>query len=134
MPLERTGLCNPTRESLVNICCAYGAYNSLINYVNTRSDRFYIDQSEKLLIKASDKAWSVFAEAYRAEAQDFKVNAPCYSLHAWLDWRLNIEDPMQTQSAPLLPEPICNHTDMVANESEPDLPGHFLQNVDIPIG
>ena len=132
MPLERIGLCNPTHESMVHICCAYGAYNSLINYVNSRSDRFYIDQSEKLLIKASDKAWSVFAEAYRAEAQDFKVNAPCYSLHAWLDWRLNIEDPMQIQSAPLLPEPICNHTDVVTNDSDPELFSHFLQNVDLP--
>ena len=63
MPLERIGLCNPTHESMVHICCAYGAYDSLTNYVNSRSDRFYIDQSQKLLIKASDKAWSVFAEA-----------------------------------------------------------------------
>ena len=117
---------------MVHICCAYGAYNSLINYVNSRSDRFYIDQSEKLLIKASDKAWSVFAEAYRAEAQDFKVNAPCYSLHAWLDWRLNVEDPTQIQSALLQPEPICTHIDMVANESGPALFSHFIQNVDIP--
>ena len=74
----------------------------------------------------------MFAEAYRAEAQDFKVNAPCYSLHAWLDWRLNFDDPMQIQSAPLHPEPICNHTDMVANESEPYTFSNFLQNVDIP--
>ena len=74
----------------------------------------------------------MFAEAYRAEAQDFKVNAPCYSLHAWLDWRLNFDDPMQIQSAPLHPEPICNHTDLVANESEPDHFSNFLQNVDIP--
>ena len=98
--------------SMVHICCVCGAYNSLINYVNGRS---YIDQSEKLLIKASNKAWSVFAEAYRADAMDFKVNVPCYSLHAWLDWRLNFEDPMQIQSAPLVPEPICNHNDLVPN-------------------
>mgnify|MGYP000066843053 FL=1 len=77
LPLDRIGLCNPTHESMVHICCAYGAYNSLIIYVNSRSDRFYIDQSEKLSIKASDKAWSVFAGAYRAEAQGFMVYAPC---------------------------------------------------------
>ena len=110
----------------------YGAYNSLINYVNGRSDKFYIDQTSKLFIKASDKAWSVFAEAFRADAMDFKVNVPCYSLHAWLDWRLNIEDPMQIQSAPLLPEPICNHNELVPNEFDPDLLSHTMQLVDIP--
>ena len=72
----------------------------------------------------------MFAEAYRAEAKDFKVNVPCYSLHAWLDWRLNFEDPMQIQSAPRFPTPLCNHTDVATNDSDPDL--FFLQNVDIP--
>ena len=118
---------------MVHICCAYGAYNSLINYVNSRSDRFYIGQTSQLLIKASDKAWSVFAEAYRADAIDFKVNVPCYSLHAWLDWRLNIEDPMQSQSAPPLPEPICNHNELEPNEFDPDhLVSPFVQLIEVP--
>ena len=64
---------------------------------------------------------------------DFKVNVPCYSLHAWLDWRLNIEDPMQIQSAPLLPEPICNHNELVPNEFDPDLLSHTIQLVEIPV-
>ena len=132
MPLERIGLCNPTHESMVHICCAYGAYNSLINYVNSRSDTFFIGSTEKLLIKASNKAWSVFAEAYRAEAQGFKVYAPCYSLPAWLEWRLNTEDPTQTESALIFPEPICNLTDSVANESESDPFSNFLANVELP--
>ena len=63
---------------LVHICCVYGAYNSLSNYVNSRSDRFYIGRTAQLLIKAFDKAWSVFAEAYRAVAMDFKFNVPSY--------------------------------------------------------
>ena len=73
MPLERIGLCNPSHETMVHMCCAYGGYHSLINYVNCRSDTFFIGSTEKLLIKASNKAWSVFAEAYRAEAQGFMV-------------------------------------------------------------
>jgi len=60
----------------------------------------------------------VFAEAYRAEAMDFKVNVPCYSLHAWLNLRFNFEDPMQIHSAPLVPEPICNHVDIVHNDHD----------------
>ena len=90
-------------------------------------------QTEKLLIKASDKAWRVFAEAYRAEAQGFMVYAPCYSLHAWIDFRFNIDDPTQTQSALLVPEPICNLTDSVAIESDPDLFSHFFENVELPM-
>ena len=66
MPLERIGLCNPSHETMVHMCCAYGAYHSLINYVNCLSDTFFIGSTEKLVIKASNKAWSVFAEAYRA--------------------------------------------------------------------
>ena len=132
MPLERIGLCNPTHESMVHICCAYGAYYSFINYVSCHSDTFFIGSTEKLSFKAPNKAWSVFAEAYRAEAQGFKVYAPCYSLPAWLEWRLNTEDPTQTESALLFPEPICNLTDSVANESESDPFSHFLENVELP--
>ena len=73
-----------------------------------------------------------FIFAHRAEAQDFKVNARCYLFYAWLDWRLNVRDPTQIRSALLQPEPICNHIDMVANESDPDLFRHFIQNVDVP--
>ena len=103
------------------MCCAYGAYHSLINYVDCRSDTCFIGSTEKLLIKASNKAWSVFAEAYRAAAQGFKVYAPCYSLPARLEWRLNTEDPTLAESALLVPEPICNLTDSVANESASDV-------------
>ena len=132
MPLERIGLCNPTHESMVHICCAYGAYHSLINHVSCRSDTFFIGATEKLLLKASNKAWSVFAEAYRAEAQGFKVYAPCYSLPAWLEWRLNTEDPTLAESALLVPEPICNLTDSVATESESDVFSHFVFNDVLP--
>ena len=75
----------------------------------------------------------MLAEAYSDDAMDFKVNVPCYSLHAWLDWRLNTEDPMQIQSPPLLPEPICNHNEVVTNECDPDLLSHTLQLVDSPL-
>ena len=128
MPLERIGLCNPTQETMVHICCAYAAYHSLINYVSCRSDTFFIGSTEKLLNKASNKAWSVFAEAYRAEAQGFRFYAPCYLLPAGLEWRFNTEDPTQTESSFIFPEPICNLTDSVAIEieSDSDLFSHFF--------
>ena len=75
----------------------------------------------------------MFPEAYRAEAMDFKVNVLSYSLHAWLDWRFNFEDPMQIQSAPLVPEPICNHCDLVPNDMDPDhLDSSNVQLIEVP--
>ena len=41
---------------------------------------------------------------------------------------------MQIQSAPLFPQPICNHNELVPNEFDPDLLSHTLQLVDIPAG
>ena len=74
---------------------------------------FYIDQCEQLLMRSWRKAWSVFAEAYQADARDFGVHVPGYSLPAWLSWRLNFEDPTEINSAPLIPAPVCNHEDYV---------------------
>ena len=59
-------------------------------------------------------------------------SAPCYSLPAWLDWRLNTEDPTLAESALLVPEPICNLTDSVANESDSDVFSHFVFNEVLP--
>ena len=67
---------------------------------------FYIDQCEQLLMRSWRKAWSVFAEAYQADARDFGVHVPGYSLPAWLS-------PTEINSAPLIPVPVCNHEDYV---------------------
>ena len=67
----------------------------------------YIQNSEHLLIEPRNKAWSVFAEAYDADARDFGVSTPHYSLAAWINWRINFDDPMRV-TAYLLPEPACN--------------------------
>ena len=56
----------------------------------------------------------------------------CYSLPAWLDCRLNTEDPTLAESALLVPEPICSITDSVANESESDVSSHFVFNDVLP--
>ena len=52
------------------------------------------------------------AEAYQADARDFGVSVPHYSLHAFLHWRLNFEDPTAV-TAILSPEPVCNHEDFI---------------------
>ena len=49
----------------------------------------------------------MFAEAYDADARDFGVSTPHYSLAAWINWRVNTDCPMR-ETASLLPEPACN--------------------------
>ena len=61
----------------------YGAYRVLIKYVNCHHD-IYIENREQLLIEPRNKAWSVFAEAYDADARDFGVSTPHFSLAAYI--------------------------------------------------
>ena len=105
---------------MVHVCCAYGAYHALIKFVKSKHD-IYVENCEQLLIEPHQQAWSVFAEAYQADARDFGVSVPHYSLHAFLDWRLNFEDPALICSASLLLAPVCNHEDCIP-EFVPVLP------------
>ena len=111
LPLHRFGLYSPSHELMVHMCCAYGAYHALIKFVKSKHD-IYVEHCEQLLIEPHQQAWSVFAEAYQADARDFGVSVPHYSLHAFLHWRLNFEDPTAV-TAILSPEPVCNHEDFI---------------------
>ena len=111
-PLDRFGLYSPGHELMVHPCCAYGAYHTLINYVKSNHE-LYHEHEEQLLIRPCEKAWSVFAEAYQADARDFWGSVPHCLLHAFLDWRLNFEDPTLICSAFLVPAPVCNHEDCI---------------------
>ena len=91
---------------MVHLCCMYGAYHVLIEYVNCHHD-IYIENCEQLLIGPRNKAWSVFAEAYDADARDFGVSTPHFSFAAWIHWNIHFDDPMRV-TASLLPEPACN--------------------------
>ena len=115
-PLYRFGLYNPSHELMVHLCCMYGAYHTLIKYVNSHSD-IYMQNLEILLIGPRNKAWSVFAEAYDADARDFGVSTPHYSLAAWINWNINFDDPMRV-TASLLPEPECNAIQEFVSASE----------------
>ena len=75
LPLRRFGLYNPSHELMVHLCCMYGAYHVLIKFVNSKHELF-IRNLEHLLIEPHQQTWSVFAEAYRADARDFRVLVP----------------------------------------------------------
>ena len=51
------------------------------------------DQIPKLVIKSQRRAWSIVAEAYEAEARDFGISSPRYTLPAIIQWHLNYEGP-----------------------------------------
>ena len=59
------------------------------------------------LRRSSQRTWSGSAEAYDADARDFGVSTPRYSLAAWINWRVNTVCPMR-ETASLFPEPVCN--------------------------
>ena len=42
LPLHRFGLYNPSHELMVHLCCMYGAYHTLIKFVNSKHD-IYIE-------------------------------------------------------------------------------------------
>ena len=101
-PLHRLGLYNPSHELMVPLCCMYGAYHVLIKYVNSQHD-IYIGNCEQLLIGPRHKAWSVFAEAYDADAREFGITTPKFSLSTIINWHLSYEGPkcieMQSSSS-----------------------------------
>jgi len=94
----------------------YGAYHVLIKYVNSHHD-IYIQNCEQLLIGPRHKAWSVFAEAYDADARDFGVSTPHFSLAAYIHWNLHFDDPTRVTGS-LLPVPACNAMQEFACASE----------------
>ena len=116
LPLHWFGLYNPSHELMVHLCCMYGAYHTLIKYVNSHHD-IYIQNLEHLLIEPRNKAWSVSAEAYDAVARDVGVTTPHFSLAAWINWNINFDDPMRV-TASLLPEPECNAIQEFVSASE----------------
>ncbi len=78
----------------------------LIKYVSCNHD-IYSQHCEQLLIGPRHKAWSVFAEAYHADARDFGVFTPHFSVAAYIHWNLHFDDPTRV-TASLSPEPACN--------------------------
>mgnify|MGYP005668326667 CR=1 FL=1 len=88
----------------------FSAYHALIAHVTNNHDTYQPPQEQQLLIRSSNKAWNVFAEAYLADARDFVVHVPKWSLPAFLNWKLNYEDPTQLVTAPLIPPFVIEHS------------------------
>ncbi len=70
--ISRLGIDNPDKGVLIHMCCVYSGYHAVISHVKMNHDTFATEcQRLQLSIRSAQKTWSVFAEAYDAEALDF---------------------------------------------------------------
>ena len=76
------------------MCCVFSGYHGVAAHVKQNHDIYATaNQNEKLLIQSQQKTWSVSAEAYEANARDFGISCPKFSVHAIMQWHLNYEGP-----------------------------------------
>ena len=76
------------------MCCVFSAYHATAAHVKQNHDTYgSADQTQKLLIKSQRRTWSILAEAYEAEARDFELSCPRYTLAAIIQWHLTYEGP-----------------------------------------
>ena len=93
-PTDRWGLNSPDKATIIHMCCVFSAYHATAAHVKQNHDTYgTANQSQKLLIQSQRRTWSTFAEAYEAEARDFGISCPRYTLPAILQWHLNYEGP-----------------------------------------
>ena len=93
-PTDRWGLNSLNKRDIIHVCCVFSAYHATAAHVKQNHDTYGVaDQTQKLLIKSQRKTWSIFAEAFEAEARDFGLSCPRYILAAIIQWHLTYEGP-----------------------------------------
>ena len=71
------------------MCCVFTGYHGVLSHVKQNHDTFATDDQQlKLSIRSSQMTWSVFAEAFDADARDFGISTPNFSLIAIMTWHL----------------------------------------------
>ena len=91
----------------------FSGYHGVVSHVKQNNDNYATaNQTLNLSIQSSQKTWSVFAEAYDANARDFEISTPKFSLPAIMQWHLNYEGPkldfstgQEFSQDPLVPAP-----------------------------
>ena len=84
-PTDRWGLNSPDKATIIHMCCVFSAYHATAAHVKQNHDTYgTANQSQKLLIQSQRRTWSTFAEAYEAEARDFGISCPRYTLPAFI--------------------------------------------------
>ncbi len=76
------------------MCCVFSGYHGVAAHVKQNHDIYgTANQSQELLIHSQKRTWNISAEAYEAEARDFGISCPRYTLPAIIQWHLNYEGP-----------------------------------------
>ena len=76
------------------MCYVFYGYHAVAPHVKLDHDIYgSANQSEHISIQSQRWTWIIFAEAYEADARDFGLSCPKYTLTAIMQWHLNYEGP-----------------------------------------
>ena len=99
-PLIRLGLAQPCTETLQLQCCVFSGYHAMKRTV--RSGELELSDSSDLCNRQIWRLWSVFADAYQAEAREHDCNYRRFSLAEFIIFLCNqpvASQPMQINSS-----------------------------------
>jgi len=82
LPLVRLGLVHPTQTTQLALCCTFAGYHAVKNSI--------FELHESKLTNAQIRAnWTLFAEAFKAEAGVADLQCRAYSVHQFISFLVN---------------------------------------------
>ena len=122
------------------MCCVFSRYHGVAAHPQQNHDiHDTANQNKELLILSQQKTWSISAEAYEAEARDFGISCPRYTLTGILHGHLNFKGPklsvddLGLSQDPLILCPVTSAPPNVVDlTQDPSGPHHFLALVQQP--
>ena len=130
-PTDRWRLNSPDdKGTIIHMCCVFTGYHGTAAHSKQNHDiHGTANQSQKLLIQSQKRTWIILAEAYEAEACDFGISCPRYTLPAIIQWHLNYQGPKlnagyaELSQDPLVLCPVTNELTLaLVQSSVPNAP------------
>ena len=132
-PTDRWGLNPPDKCTMIHMCCVFSGYQGVAAHVKQNHDIYGTAHlSQALVIQSRKRTWSISAEAYEAEARDFGISCPRYTLPAIIQRHLNYEGPKLNadyaglSQDPLVLRPVTTPSNGVEFPLRPLGPHHSL--------
>ncbi len=116
-PLTRLGLVNPCTESFKVICCVFGGYHAAHRLAV--GGRIGPISSESLTGCQMRRLWSVFADAFNAEARELSLQHRKFSLPQFIEFIINNENQTDLPDRQMS---IVRRSEIELFFSRPDLP------------
>ena len=88
-PLERLGLVNPSKESLLTVACVFSAYHAVKRSALVSN----MSQQESLHEAQTLSVFSVFADTFRVEANEVGLSCRCLTHNSFLSLFPNLSNP-----------------------------------------